>query len=220
MTQAPPAGYGQPHAGPAKNSGLGVAALIVGILALILSPIPCVNVLGIILAVVGLGLGIAGWVSASGKPETKATLAIVGTVLSILAVIVFIISYVLLSAFGGSMIEAGARMGVRADADRLAVEAREAGVEQSVIDDARNELDSAVDGFKISFSDEAAMEESARKLQSALDAYYEKLQEAAGPDNQLNRPNFEIEGTRSGSGVSFEYNEDGDAPAADVDAAE
>jgi hypothetical protein len=55
----PPPPYGQPVPRPPGN-GLAVAALVLGILALLTAPIPLVNFLGLVLALVGAGLGIAG----------------------------------------------------------------------------------------------------------------------------------------------------------------
>jgi len=48
-----------PSARPATN-GVAVAALVLGIVALVAAPIPLVNFLGILLALLGVGLGVAG----------------------------------------------------------------------------------------------------------------------------------------------------------------
>ena len=71
-------------AGPAKN-GLGTAALVLGILALVGSWIPVLNIFALILGVVAVILGLVGL-----RKQPK-TLALVGTILGGLAIIVSII---------------------------------------------------------------------------------------------------------------------------------
>lgn len=66
-----------------KTNGLGIASLVVGIVGIIMTPIPLLNLVGGGIATVGLILGIIGLTL---KNRSK-TLAIVGTVLSALAMI-------------------------------------------------------------------------------------------------------------------------------------
>lgn len=71
-----------PPAKPPRGRGLGVAALVLGLLAVVFSWIPFVNVIGIICGVVGLVLGLVGifashrWMSLSG-----AALCLLGIIL-------------------------------------------------------------------------------------------------------------------------------------------
>lgn len=72
-----------------KTNGLSIGGMIVGIMALLLSFIPCIGMLGGILGLVGLILSLIGYKSAqdSGGPTT---MGIVGMVLSVLAIVVAI----------------------------------------------------------------------------------------------------------------------------------
>jgi len=75
--------YAQPQQPPRqKGSGLAVASLVLGILGLVFSLIPIVNIVGIVLGVIGLVLGVIGIFKSSR------TMAIIGSVLSLLAIIV------------------------------------------------------------------------------------------------------------------------------------
>ncbi|MFD6970752.1 DUF4190 domain-containing protein [Streptomyces sp. NPDC059949] len=76
---APYAGY--PQAQPAAN-GLAMAAVIVAAFAVFLGLVPFLFWTGTLLAVVAVGLGIAGWRRAN-KGAPNRTMAIVGTVLGI-----------------------------------------------------------------------------------------------------------------------------------------
>ncbi|WP_424214036.1 DUF4352 domain-containing protein [Streptomyces sp. BI20] len=79
----PPAGTPfayPPMAQPPKSNGLALAALIVGIIGLLLALTPFVFMIGAVLALVALGLGIAAIVQA-GKGAPRKAMAIVGTVL-------------------------------------------------------------------------------------------------------------------------------------------
>jgi hypothetical protein len=80
-----------------RGSGLAIASLVLGILAVLLSWIPVVNVLALVVGVVGLVLG------AIGIARSRRTMSIVGVVLSSLAVVVSIIT---LATFAQSVDEA------------------------------------------------------------------------------------------------------------------
>lgn len=83
----PAAGYPmapQPFA-PKRSNGLAVAALVLGILALLGSWIPVLNVISILMAVIGAALAIAGLVRASKVGSGKG-MAITALILNVLAV--------------------------------------------------------------------------------------------------------------------------------------
>ncbi len=82
-----------------KTNGLSIGGMVVGIISLLVSFIPCIGVFGGLLALVGLILSIIGYRSAkdSGGPTT---MAIVGIVLSALAIIIAL-------AWGTFMAKAG-----------------------------------------------------------------------------------------------------------------
>jgi hypothetical protein len=80
---------------PEPRNGLGTAAMILGIIALALSWIPFVGFVGFICGLVGVGLGIGGLVRINKRRATNRTSAIIGTLLSVIAVIISIAVFVL-----------------------------------------------------------------------------------------------------------------------------
>lgn len=87
-----------------KTNGLSIGGMVVGIIALLVSFIPCIGMFGGILALVGLILSFIGFRSAkdSGGPTT---MAIVGMVLSGLALIVAIAWGALIAKAGSDISE-------------------------------------------------------------------------------------------------------------------
>lgn len=85
-----------------KTNGLSIGGLVVGIIALLLSFVPCIGMFGGILALVGLILSFIGFRSAkdAGGPTT---MAIIGMVLSGLAIIIAV-------AWGAFIAKAGSDM--------------------------------------------------------------------------------------------------------------
>lgn len=70
-----------------ETSTISIIGLVLGIISLFLSFIPCINILGVILGVIGLILGILG-IKDSKKKEASTTVAIVAIVLSVTALII------------------------------------------------------------------------------------------------------------------------------------
>jgi hypothetical protein len=70
-----------------KGNGLAVAALVLGIIALVFCWIPFLNVLSIILGLIGLGLGVPGLLGARRGRRSGKGMAITGIILSVVAVI-------------------------------------------------------------------------------------------------------------------------------------
>ncbi len=70
-----------------KGNGLAVAALVLGIIALVFCWIPFLNVLSIILGLIGLGLGVPGLLGALRGRRSGKGIAITGVILSVVAII-------------------------------------------------------------------------------------------------------------------------------------
>lgn len=70
-----------------KSSGLSLAGLIIGIMSIIFSFIPCIGTLGIFGGILGLILGILGY-RQDKRMTASTTLGIVGIVLSSLAIVI------------------------------------------------------------------------------------------------------------------------------------
>lgn len=86
----PPTGYsdqGGEQPKPRKGSGLAIAALVVGAIALLLCWVPIVNNFAAILAVVGLALGIPALISARRGKRTGSGLALASVIVSVLAIV-------------------------------------------------------------------------------------------------------------------------------------
>ena len=104
----PPAGAPQANfmstdgPAPKKSSGLGIAALILGIIALVFAFIPFANYFGMVLAVVGLILGTVGLLI---KNRAKG-LALTGTILSGVALILAIIMAIVYAAAFSAAVKA------------------------------------------------------------------------------------------------------------------
>jgi hypothetical protein len=73
-----------------KGSGLAVASMVLGIIALLLSWVPIINNLAAVIAVVGLGLGIPALIRARRRTAGGTGMAITGLVTSVLAIVVVI----------------------------------------------------------------------------------------------------------------------------------
>jgi hypothetical protein len=76
---------------PPMRNGLGTAALVLGIVGAILALIPIIGIVGFICGLVGVGVGIAGFSRASKGRANNRTTAIIGTILSVVAVIISIV---------------------------------------------------------------------------------------------------------------------------------
>lgn len=75
-----------------RGNGLGVAALVLGIIAILGSWIPILNVFSVLLGFVALGLAIGGLVISKKSNRPKGT-SIAGLVLSILTILIFFAVY-------------------------------------------------------------------------------------------------------------------------------
>lgn len=80
----------QPPQAPKKTSGLGIASLVLGIIAIIGSWVPILNNVSFLLAIVGLVLGIVGIVSIrKGKAGGKG-LTIAAIIINVVAIVIVI----------------------------------------------------------------------------------------------------------------------------------
>lgn len=89
--------WGQPGAGPGsgqESNGLAIAALVCGIVGLLLSWIPIVGFLGFLLGLVAVGTGIAGIRRARAPGVGQNGLAVGGLITGILAVLVSLIVFI------------------------------------------------------------------------------------------------------------------------------
>lgn len=82
-----PAQQGQPVPTPPRN-GLGTAALVLGIIALLLSWVPIIGFIGFVLGILALVLGIVGILRARKGHASNLVVAAVGTGLGALAIVI------------------------------------------------------------------------------------------------------------------------------------
>lgn len=73
---------------------MGIASLVIGIIAVLLGFIPFCGIIALIPAIVGVILGIVDWVKKSKQGQPKG-MSIAGTILSIIAVVIIIAWYAL-----------------------------------------------------------------------------------------------------------------------------
>jgi hypothetical protein len=102
-------GYQQPmqpvQPGPAPRqfqNGVGLGALILGIIALLLCWIPIVGYVSVVLGVIGLVLAIVGFVNVRRGSANNPVVAIIGGILSLVAIVVpWLVIAVFLNAVEG-----------------------------------------------------------------------------------------------------------------------
>lgn len=78
---------------------MGVASLVIGIIAVLLGFIPFCGIIALIPAIVGVVLGIVDWVKKSKQGQPKG-MSIAGTILSSIAVVIIIVWYALAGILG------------------------------------------------------------------------------------------------------------------------
>ncbi|WP_415932893.1 DUF4190 domain-containing protein [Varibaculum cambriense] len=90
QAQNPQGQFMQPAPTPQKKSGLGIASLVLGIIAIVGSWIPILNNISFLLAIIGLILGIVGIVSIrKGKVGGKG-LTIAAVVINVIAIVIVV----------------------------------------------------------------------------------------------------------------------------------
>jgi hypothetical protein len=101
---APPAYNGDgPLAGQQPRNGLGTAALVCGVIAVVVSLIPVVNWFTWPLGVLAIVFGAVGWSRANKGQATNKKIAIAGLVLGIASFLTFCLIYAIFLAGSGSM---------------------------------------------------------------------------------------------------------------------
>ena len=88
----------QPPAPPKGGSGLAIASMVLGIIALLISWIPIVNNLAAVIALVGLGLGIPALIRARRGTHTGQGMAITGLITSVVALVLVVVTQLFYSA--------------------------------------------------------------------------------------------------------------------------
>lgn len=117
--------------------------------------VPCVNLLAIPLVLVAIGLGIAGWITASNRPDQKPHFAIIGLVLGVVAIPAFFVSYFVIASFGervgGEFGNAFGRGGVvmeaQMEAQSIYSAARQQGVDEATIAQAEADFDARMENI-------------------------------------------------------------------------
>jgi len=87
-----------------KTNGLSIGGMVVGIISLLISFIPCIGVFGGGLALIGLILSFIGYKSAKDS-DGPTTMGMVGMVLSALAIVVAIAWWAFLAKAGSNLSE-------------------------------------------------------------------------------------------------------------------
>lgn len=93
---------GQPTVEVHYRNGLGIAALVLGIVALAFSFIPIVNYGSVVMGVVGFVLAIVGLVRVKRGGANNPVVTVIGGLLSVIAVVV---SFVVFAAFASAVDE-------------------------------------------------------------------------------------------------------------------
>jgi hypothetical protein len=104
-------GYGDDVPAAPRN-GLGIAALIFGVLAILSAWVPVLGVVGILLAILAIVLGFSGRGRAKRGRATNGGVALGGAVLGILALIIGLIIQVLVFVAGFTFLNSGGRQAV------------------------------------------------------------------------------------------------------------
>ncbi|WP_205325870.1 DUF4190 domain-containing protein [Glycomyces sp. YM15] len=103
----PPAFNGDgPLRGQEPRNGLGTAALVCGIIAVVLSFIPLINTFTWPLGVLAIVFGSVGWARANKGIATNKPFAIAGLILGIASFLTFCLIYALIGASGGMQYDA------------------------------------------------------------------------------------------------------------------
>ena len=132
------------------GQGFGVAALILGILALLIAFIPCVGLFALIPGIIAIILAIVGLSQASSANGSKGVI-IAGLVISVIGTIIAALWLIIFSA-GGSLIE------------KISTHPEFENVIEEVIDDISEDIDDVVDE-SVDITDTEDLEETLQELE-------------------------------------------------------
>ncbi|MEM7808747.1 MAG: DUF4190 domain-containing protein [Planctomycetota bacterium] len=140
MSQLPPGPpqsvpYGTPATAP-QASGLGIASLVLGILALLAI---CVWFVSLPMAVIGIVLGIVSWSTAAKDPRIAKGMPVAGTVLNAIALLLYVIIFVIVGIIFAAAGTAAVEIAERAETEIAAAQDR-----QTVIDETQTAGDEAL----------------------------------------------------------------------------
>lgn len=99
-----PPPYGAAYGQVRRSNGAAIAGIVLGVIALLLCLIPLVNLFGAVLGLIGLICGIVGWASA-GRRGSGRGLAIAAVVLSVVASVGVVVSWIVVGAWVDSFDE-------------------------------------------------------------------------------------------------------------------
>ena len=122
---------GQMPAESPKGRGPAIAALILGIIGIILGFTFCLSWLGALLGVVGLILGIVGLMGVNKSPGGRKGLPIAGIIASVAAILVGLVITIVGWMYAVQFAEWGIKEGTNAEAEVWAREARDRGVDEA-----------------------------------------------------------------------------------------
>jgi hypothetical protein len=94
---APPTGYGR-----SPSNGLGIAALVFGIVAILGSWIPFVNIVSMVLAIIGIIVGIMALRKVKRGEATNRGMSLIGIGLSVVALVLSLVITIAVTRFVGS----------------------------------------------------------------------------------------------------------------------
>jgi hypothetical protein len=187
---------GQMPAEPPKGRGPAIAALILGIIGIILGFTFCLSWLGALLGLVGLILGIVGLMGVNKSPGGRKGLPIAGIIASVAAILIGLVITIVGWMYAVQFAEWGIKEGMNADANRLADEARARGVDDATITAARARLDAALENGPESFED---MERYTREVEQAMQDYRDALQ-GTGDDGAIEDADDSMDADETGAG--------------------
>ncbi|MBO4365966.1 MAG: DUF4190 domain-containing protein [Eggerthellaceae bacterium] len=158
---------------PKSTSGMGIASLVLGILAFLASFIPLLNILSFPLVILGLLFAVIGLVGIKKGKHVGKGITMAGLVLCLLALVITVVMYVAAAAVSDGASSSGSSDGATSSSSAVTQDASdtEAGSESS---DAANQAEPA------EADQEQEATSSGKTYESVYDDYAAQLQEA-GP---------------------------------------
>jgi hypothetical protein len=180
--------YNAPYPGtesPTRGRGPAIAALILGIVGILLGFTFCLSWLGALLGLVGVILGVVGLMGVNKTPGGKKGLPIAGIIASVAALLIGLIVTIVGWMYAVQFAEWGITEGTNAEAEVMAAEARQRGVDEETINAARERLNAALENGPTGFED---MERFTEEVERAKREYEQTLEEAAAGETEDEAP--------------------------------